>query len=78
MADHVTSVCKSGFFQLRQIRAVARVVIDEAKKTLICDFMLSRLRLLQQSAVRKQPTTDQTPAISSECCCETCFSHIMT
>ena len=43
MADHVTSVCKSCFFQLRQLRLIRSCLTTDAAKTLIHAFVSSRL-----------------------------------
>jgi len=43
MADHVTSVCKSCFFQLRQLRLICSCLTTDAAKTLIHAFVSSRL-----------------------------------
>jgi len=43
MADHVTSVCKSCFFQLRQLRLIRSCLTTDAAKTLIRAFVSSRL-----------------------------------
>jgi len=42
-ADHVTSVCKSCFFQLRQLRLIRSCLTTDAAKTLIHVFVSSRL-----------------------------------
>ena len=43
MADHVAALCRSGFFQLRQLRAVRSSLTDEAARTLVFAFVSSRL-----------------------------------
>jgi len=43
MADHVTSVCKSCFFQQRQLRLIRSCLTTDAAKTLIHAFVNSRL-----------------------------------
>ena len=43
MADHVTSLCRSCFFQLRQLRLVRSSLTDDCAKTLIHAFISSRL-----------------------------------
>ena len=43
MADHVASVCRSCFFQLRQLRVVKQSLTSDATKTLVHAFISSRL-----------------------------------
>jgi len=40
---HVTSVCSSSYYQLKQLRPVARSLSVEAAKTLVQAFVSSRL-----------------------------------
>ena len=42
-ADHVSSVCRSCFFQLRQLRQIRSAVTVDALKTLIHSFVSSRI-----------------------------------
>ena len=39
MSAHVTALCRSGFFQLRQLRPFTRSLTTEAAKTLVRAFM---------------------------------------
>ena len=43
MADHVAALCRSCFFQLRQLRSVKQSLTLEATKTLVHAFITSRL-----------------------------------
>jgi len=43
MADHVAAVCRSCYYQLRQLRSVARSLSAEAVKTVVHAFISSRL-----------------------------------
>ena len=43
MADHVASLCRSCFFQLRQLRLVRSSLTDDSAKTLVHAFVSSRL-----------------------------------
>ena len=43
MADHVTAVCKAGYYQLRQLRGVVQSLTSEAAKSLINAFISNRL-----------------------------------
>jgi len=43
MSDHVTALCRSGFFQLRQLRPFLRSLTMEAAKTLVQAFISCRL-----------------------------------
>jgi len=43
MSHHVTAVCHSAYYQLRQLRTIARSVSDDAKKTLVQSFVACRL-----------------------------------
>jgi len=42
MADHIAAVCRSGFFQLRQLRSIRQSLMPAAVKTLVHAF-ISRL-----------------------------------
>jgi len=43
MSDHVTAVCHSAYYQLRQLRTIARSLSDDAAKTLVQAFISCRL-----------------------------------
>jgi len=43
MSAHVTALCRSGFFQLRQLRPFVRSLTTEAAKTLVQAFISCRL-----------------------------------
>jgi len=43
MADHVAAVCRSCYYQLRQVRSVVRSLSAEAVKTVVHAFISSRL-----------------------------------
>jgi len=43
MADHVTAVCKAGYYQLRQLRGVVQSLTSEAAKSLINASISNRL-----------------------------------
>jgi hypothetical protein len=43
MSDHVASVCRSCYFQLRQLRQIKGSLTSDAIKTLVHAFISSRL-----------------------------------
>ena len=43
MSDQVTAVCGAGYYQLRQLRPVARSLPEESAKTLVQAFISCRL-----------------------------------
>ena len=43
MADHIANLCKSSYFQLRQLRQIRRSLTTDARKTLVHAFISSRL-----------------------------------
>jgi len=43
MAAHISSVCRSGFFQLRQLRTIRRSLTPEATRALVQAFVSCRL-----------------------------------
>jgi len=43
MADHITAVCRSGYYQLRQLRCVVQSLTPEAAMTLVHSFVSTRL-----------------------------------
>ena len=43
MVDHVSSICRSGYFQLRQIRTVSNSLTTDTRNTLVLAFVFSRL-----------------------------------
>ena len=43
LADHVNSICRSSYYELRQIRVVRRTLSSDAAATLVHSFVLSRL-----------------------------------
>ena len=42
-ADHIAAVCRSGFFQLRQLRSIRQSLTPDPVKTLVHAFISSRL-----------------------------------
>jgi len=48
MADHIAAVCRSGFFQLRQLRSITQSLTPAAVKTLVYAFISSRLDYCNQ------------------------------
>ena len=48
MADHIAAVCRSGFFQLRQLRSIRQSLTPAAVKTLVHAFISSRLDYCNQ------------------------------
>jgi len=48
MADHIAAVCRSGFFQLRQLRSIRQSLTPAAVKTLVHAFICSRLDYCNQ------------------------------
>ena len=43
MDDHVNSICRSAYFELRRISTIRHLLTFEAAKTLVCSLVLSRL-----------------------------------
>jgi len=43
MADHVSSLCRSVYYQLRQLRPVVRSITEDAAKMVVQVFVFSRL-----------------------------------
>jgi len=43
MADHVSSLCRSVYYQLRQLRPVVRSITEDAAKMVVQAFVSSRL-----------------------------------
>jgi len=43
LGEHIASVSRSGYYQLRQLRPVVRCLSDDATKTLVQAFIASRL-----------------------------------
>ena len=43
MSSHISSICRSGFFHLRQLRAVRRSLTVEATRALVQSFITCRL-----------------------------------
>ena len=43
MTNHIAALCRSCFFQLRQIRSIRRSLTSDARKTLMNAFVMSRL-----------------------------------
>lgn len=48
MADHVAAICRSGFFQLRQLRSSRQSLTLVAVQTVVHDFISSRLDYCNQ------------------------------
>jgi len=51
MTEHVTAVCKAGYYQLRQLRGVVESITSEVAKSLVNAFISHRLDYFN-SAVR--------------------------
>ena len=43
MADHVTAICKAGYYQLHQLRGVVQSLMSETAKSLVNAFISNRL-----------------------------------
>ena len=43
LSDHVVTVCRSGYYQLRQLRPVASCSSEDAAQTMVQAFVISRL-----------------------------------
>jgi hypothetical protein len=43
MVDHISSICRSGFFQLRQLRSIRRSLTSDATRALVQAFVSCRL-----------------------------------
>ena len=43
LSDHIAAVCRSGYYQLRQLRPTVRCSSDDATKTLVQAFIVSHL-----------------------------------
>ena len=43
MADHITAVCRLGYYQLRQLRCVVQSLTPEAAMTLVHSFVSTRI-----------------------------------
>jgi len=43
LSDHVAAVCRSGYYQLRQLRPAVRCSTEDAAKTMVQAFVISRL-----------------------------------
>jgi len=56
MAAHILSVSQSGFFQLRELRTIRRLLTTEATRALVqalvADVHIRRRQLLQNAAAR--------------------------
>ena len=48
VAEHIDAVCRSGFFQLRQLRSIRQSLTPAAVKTLVHAFISSRLDYCNQ------------------------------
>jgi len=46
--DHIAAICRSGFFQLRQLRSIRQSLTPAAVKTLVPAFISSRLDYCNQ------------------------------
>ena len=51
IADHIASVCRAAYYQLRQIRPMVRALSMDAAATLIQAFVSSRLDYCNVTAV---------------------------
>ena len=72
MQDHVAAMCRSCFFQLRQLRTIRSSLTTDAAKTLAQAFVGGRLDYCQQPTVRCQRGTSAT---SAECPERGCTVH---
>jgi len=54
LGEHVTSVSRIGYYQLRQLRPVARCLSEDEMKTLVRAFIASRLDYRNVFGIRKE------------------------
>jgi len=64
LSDHVAAVRRSGYYQLQQLRPVVWCSSEDAAKTTVGTFVISRLDYC-----------NALPAVSSECCRQTRDRH---
>ena len=68
LGEHVASVSRSGYYQLRQLRTEVRCLSEDATKTLVQAFTVSRLDYC--NALFLASRTVFPPAICAERCCK--------
>ena len=70
MSAHVTALCRSGFFQLRQLRPFTRSHTTEADKTLVQAFISCRLDYCNSLlyGVTDNVTRSEESPVAAECC----------
>jgi len=64
---HVSALCRSGFFQLRQLRPFVQSLTTEAAKTLVQAFISCRLDLLQLASVWSDREHHEESPVAAEC-----------
>ena len=68
MANHIAVVCHSGFFKLWQLRCIRQSLMPAARKTLVHEFISSRLDYCNQRFVGVQWLAAGQAAVPPECC----------
>jgi len=60
MSSHITiSLCRSGYYQLRQLRVIIQSLTPDATKTLVHAFISSRLDYCNSTVVWRAESADQ-------------------
>ena len=72
MKKHVIKICQTAYFELKHISSIRRFLTEDATKTLVTSYILSRLDLLQLSPHGYTQFCQPTAPENSELCCKTC------
>ena len=66
---HISNICRTCYFQLRQLRTVRRSLQREILKTLFTCLCLLPVGLLQLSVCRSAHLRHSSTTVGTECCC---------
>jgi len=72
LSAHIAALCRSGFYQLRQIRPAIRSLTPDAAKTIVQSFIACRLDWCNSLLYDREPAGEK-GAVSTERCRS--FSH---
>ena len=72
MKKHIIKICQTAYFELKRISSIRRFLTEDATKTLVTSYILSRLDYCNCLLMGTPNSVIQPLQKNSELCCKTC------
>ena len=72
MKKHIIKICQTAYFELKRISSIRRFLTEDATKTLVTSYILSRLDYCNCLLMGTPNSVIHTAPENSELCCKTC------